>query len=98
MTPVTFYVSTTGAFARSSGYVYYLTQKKDTQKISHFHGKYHDGFVHFLNKARPALKLKQLKSRKLKKSQILKDSWNTLTAIISLGIGGKTFLGFSYHP
>ena len=66
--------------------------------MSHFYGKYHDSFVHFLNKARPALKLKQLKSRKLKKSQILKDSWNTLTATISLGIGGKTFLGLSYHP
>ena len=63
--------------------------------MSHFHGKYNEVFVHFLNKA---LKLIQLKSRKFKKSQILKDSWNTLTATISLGIGGKTFLGLSYHP
>ena len=66
--------------------------------MSHFYGKCHGSFVHFLNKARPAQKLIQLKSRKLKKSQLLKDSWNTLTATISLGIGGKTFLGLSYHP
>ena len=48
--------------------------------MSHFLGKYHEGFVHFLNKA---LKLIQLKSRKFKKSQILKDSWNMLTGTIS---------------